>query len=263
MSIVNDSARIIFNRQIASNGFKLALNIPGKIEIIPGQFAHIRVDQELVNPLLRRPLSIWDSYQSNGDTVIEFIYAVVGKGTEILSKRRRDDNVGFLGPLGNWFTTDEKAKKHIFIAGGVGIVPFYIFAKKLIKKDPQAKIRLLFGARTKDLLYGAQDFENLGIDVQLSTDDGTAGKKGQVTDLLIKNLDKESYYYACGPDPMLEAVTKIAKDNDLCCELSLERRMGCALGACRACVTKIATEDGWRFSRACCEGTVYSAKDLI
>ncbi len=263
VDIVSLSGVTLSNRKISENGYKLSLQVDSELAIKPGQFAHLRVDEGCVDPLLRRPLSIWDASVRNGKTIVDFVYAVVGRGTELLSMKQRGDVVGFLGPLGNWFTGEDGRQRYIFVAGGVGIVPFYIFARTLLQQNSLADISLFFGARSKGFLHGLKDLQKLGIKIETATEDGSMGRRGYVTELLLEDIDPQALYYACGPDRMLEAVAGIAKEKNLRCELSLERRMGCALGACRACVTKVVDDGGWRYSRICCEGTVYSANQLL
>lgn len=264
--MINCGVEVVKNVYYGANSYRMTLCVPYKGKIAAGQFAHIQV-ADTTYPLLRRPFSFYDVARKGKNTIVDILYTVVGKGTALLANKKRGSKVGFLGPLGIGFNINKKAKVAIFVAGGVGIVPFYIFAKQY-KAAPRTKLVLLFGARTKDALIGISDFRKLGIETHSATDDGSAGLKGFVTTLFEKYIDaldtKNIQCYGCGPEPMLEKLVHIVKRRKVPCELSLETRMGCALGACRACVTKVATSNGdWRYSRVCCEGPTYDARDLI
>lgn len=265
--MINAEAEVIRNVYYGANSYRMSLTVPYKGKISAGQFAHILVD-DTTYPLLRRPFSFYDVIKNGNKTIVDILYTVVGKGTAVLADKKRGSRVGFLGPLGIGFSINKRAKVAIFVAGGVGIVPFYIFAKQYKVVAPRTKLMLLFGARTKEAFIGIKDFHKLGIEVHSATDDGSAGMKGFVTSLFenyISELDtKNIQCYGCGPEPMLEKLVHIVKKCNVPCELSLETRMGCALGACRACVTKVATDNGdWRYSRVCCEGPTYDVHDLI
>jgi dihydroorotate dehydrogenase electron transfer subunit len=194
------------------------------------------------------------------------LYTTVGKGTERLARKRPLDKVGFLGPLGIGFTPS-KASTYLFVAGGVGIVPFYIFAKQVFASKRKPRIILLFGGRTESMLYGIEDFPAIGVEAYGVTEDGSFGEKGLVTHLLeswLARLDKRDLMlYTCGPDRMMDAVIRIARRESISCEASMERRMGCALGACGACVVKVKEGGDWRYSRICIEGPTYDSARLV
>lgn len=254
------------NLRISPHAVLQTIRVPVQMDLRAGQFTHVRVDEDLYFPLLRRPFSIWDCRRTVDGTDVDILFAIRGRGTQRLAGREIGARVGFLGPLGNWFQDDPSAKHILFVAGGVGIVPFYIFTKQIRARRPNASITLLFGARTKDMLYGIDRFPELGIDVRAATDDGSMGHKGLVTDLVRDFFAERGkagvQMFGCGPDPMLHALVKLARREGIPCQLSLETRMGCALGACRACVTPVVAEGGWRYSRVCCEGPNYDAHSL-
>lgn len=266
--IWNGEVGILRQERLAPNCLRMTLEIPREEPVAAGQFCHIRVDRTH-DPLLRRPFSYWDvTHPRRGVTHATLVYAVVGKATEILATKRPGDRVGYLGPLGNGFDP-KPARTLVLLAGGVGIVPFYHLARQALSRKPKPRILLLFGGRTKSLLYGIDEFPPLGVKVRAATEDGSRGMKGLVTDLLERELPdlerKDLRLCVCGPERMTEAAVRIARRENLPCEVSLERRMGCALGACGACVTRVAGEEGaaWRYSRACCEGPVYDASRLV
>jgi dihydroorotate dehydrogenase electron transfer subunit len=270
MPLLNGTVPVVANVAYAPACYKLTLRVPSSQPIAAGQFAHIRVDEESTWPLLRRPFSYWDARPARrGTTDVDLLYTVVGLGTDVLSRTRRGDRVGYLGPLGIGFTPVHDADRIVFAAGGVGIVPFYLFTRQLRTLGIRTPITLLFGARTKSMLWGIEDFPKLRIGVEAATEDGSRGFRGRVPDLLSKHLGrprrKKIALYTCGPEPMLERVVTIARRRNIWCEASMEQRMGCALGACGACVTRVHANDrtGWRYSRICIEGPTYNAERLV
>jgi len=266
--VYNGPAYVVSQERIAPNCLRMRLAAPVRGPVAAGTFAHLLCDEEATDPLLRRPFSFWDVEPQEGAwTNLDIVYTVVGKGTEILARKKPLDTVGFLGPVGRGFTVNPRRNLYVFVAGGVGIVPFYHFARQLKASGSRAKILLLFGARNESMLYGIDDFVAAGVESRAATDDGSRGRKGLVTDLLVetlKGLDpKRTMIYTCGPDRMNDRVVRIARERGLPCEVSMERRMGCALGACGACVTKVVDGDDWRYSRICWEGPTYDSDKLV
>lgn len=261
-------AVVVRQTRYAANCWKMTLAVPSAEPVAAGQFCHV-LTESTTEPLLRRPFSYWDvGPPRRGATHVDLLYTVVGCGTEILARKRPRSRVGYMGPLGIGFTP-VPAGTYVFVAGGVGIVPFYIFARQVFESGLKPRILLLFGGRTRDMLYGIDDFPALGVEVHPATEDGSRGRRGLVTDLLedcLPRLDRSDLQlYTCGPERMLEAVVRIARREGLPCEVSMEKRMGCALGACGACVTKVLSDDGadWRYSRICYEGPTYDAARLV
>jgi len=266
--LYNGDAHVVKQVPYGPGCWLIRLAVPIRTPIVAGQFAHVLVDNDLTSPLLRRPFSFWDvQYHKGALTNVDLLYTVVGHGTALLEKRKPLDTVGFLGPVGRGFTLRRDKRTYVFVAGGVGIVPFYLFAKQIRAAKHKARILLLFGARTKHALWGIDDFEKLGVETLAATDDGSRGFKGFVTDLMKSQLAKvdrrDVMIYTCGPDAMMKRVIETAQRESLPCEASLERRMGCALGACGACVTKVRDGDDWRYSRICMEGPTYDAHELV
>lgn len=267
-AIWNGEARVVKQVRYASNCWKVTLAVPSRDPVAAGQFCHV-LTGEATEPLLRRPFSYWDLHPARGGaTHVDLLYTVVGKGTDLLARKKPRSRVGYMGPLGIGFTP-MPAKTWIFVAGGVGIVPFYIFAKQAAERGLKPRMILLFGGRTASMLYGIDDFRAVGVEAHAVTEDGSRGRKGLVTHLLeewIPRLDRSSLQlYTCGPERMMDAVVRIARRDAIACEVSMEKRMGCALGACGACVTKVVADDGadWRYSRICREGPTYDAARLV
>jgi dihydroorotate dehydrogenase electron transfer subunit len=268
MPIWNGDATVLRQERCAPNAWKLTLRVPRNDAVQAGQFCHLLCEPGSTAPLLRRPFSYWDVREAGGETEAELLYTVVGAGTAALEAKRPGDVVGYLGPLGIGFTP-KPAKTWIFVAGGVGIVPFFHFAKQSRARGLKPRILLLFGGRTQTMLYGIDEFPGAGVEVRAVTEDGSRGAKGLVTKLLedaIGEVGKaDVQLYTCGPDRMMDAVVRIARREGLACEVSMERHMGCALGACGACVTRVVSDDGadWRYSRICIEGPAYDAARLV
>jgi dihydroorotate dehydrogenase electron transfer subunit len=247
------------------------------------------------DPLLGRPLALYDVIRDLGSgvpTSFDVVYLVVGRGTSALAQRRRGERVAVWGPLGNGFGPPP-AGSVFFVAGGIGQTPFLALSRSWLGnavygderslQNPQAhaatiaapsgqskvicsSITLLYGVRTAALLAGVEDFRQAGVKVELATDDGTAGHHGFVTELLtaeLKSAERPARVVACGPPAMLAAVAKIARENDVTCDVSLENQMACGFGACFSCVVPIRQSDGSTdLRRACVEGPIVSA-DLV
>jgi dihydroorotate dehydrogenase electron transfer subunit len=193
---------------------------------------------------------------------------VVGEGTSMLQQRQPGDILHVLGPLGTAFqipAPGAPAGEHLLVMGGVGAAPFPFLAESLLAAGHS--VRAFIGARTAELLLCIEDFEELGVPVELSTDDGTRGYHGLVTDILDRHLqqsgDKPTTLYACGPLPMMSAVEKIARRADLPLQVSFEAPMACGLGACLSCVIKLRDGEGWSYRRVCREGPVFDSREVI
>lgn len=237
--------KIIQNIKIAKDVFKMILE--GNTEHITnaGQFINI----ELPELYLRRPISVCDY----DDKSVTIIYKVVGEGTEKMSKLSEGTELDVLTGLGNGFDFDCSGDRPLIIGGGVGTPPMYRLCKELIKKGKKPIVILGFGS--KDDVFFEEEFRSLGVDVYISTVDGSVGTKGFVTDVM-KNITDYTYFYACGPMVMIKAVCAAT---DIEGQVSLEERMGCGFGACMGCT--IQTKKGSK--RVCKEGPVFKKEDLL
>lgn len=218
----------------------------------PGQFAELRVD-ETPTVMLRRPISI-HSFDAQKNE-IGFLVQVVGDGTRWLASLAPGDKVNVLLPLGNGFTMPESTNARLLlVGGGVGSAPLYGLAQAL--KQQGNDFAILIGARSAKDLYRRAEFEALGR-VEYTTEDGTLGEKGYVTNhSLLK--EKFDYIYTCGPKPMMMAVARYAREKAIPCEASLENKMACGLGACLCCVED--TTSGHKC--VCTDGPVFSIDEL-
>lgn len=222
-------------------------------EILPGQFVEIRVDNSNM-VFLRRPVSVHDvDYQNNE---LSLLIQVVGQGTRKLSELKVGDTLNIIVPLGNSFTFPSEKQKELFlIGGGVGIAPLLYLGRILC--DKKYKVNFLLGGKTKQELVRLASFEKYGK-VYLTTEDGSTGEKGFVTQHSVLTKHKIDKIYTCGPTPMMKAVANYAQKNNIDCEASLENKMACGIGACLCCVTE--TKEGHKC--VCSEGPVFNTNDL-
>ena len=230
------------NEQIAKNVYRMQL-CGDTTGILPGQFVNIRVEGQF----LRRPISVCNI--NNG--VLTIIYKVVGVGTEAMSHLPIGTQLDVLTVLGNGYDLSKAGDKPLLVGGGVGVPPMYMLARQL--REAGKAVRVILGFNTKDEVFYEEEFRALGCDVTVTTVDGSHGVKGFVTNALD---GQQSYYYTCGPLPMIKALLQAAGTNG---EVSMEERMGCGFGACMGCT--IQTTQGPK--RVCKEGPVFPASELI
>jgi dihydroorotate dehydrogenase electron transfer subunit len=252
-------AKLIYNRKVADKYFHGAFFASSIAkEALPGQFVNIKINNGF-EPLLRRPLSI---HRIDGE-IVEVLYEVVGKGTELLSQKKPREYLDVIGPLGNGFNYSASHLVHrssILVAGGMGVAPLVFLAEKISHLPPQ----VLIGAKTKKHISCEKEFKDLGCSVKIATDDGSKGLRGRVTELLKSILLKTQHsklptLYACGPRPMLKEVSRISKEFKISAQISLEEHMACGIGACLGCAVK--TINGYK--RVCKEGPVFRAEEII
>jgi len=271
------NARVIENVEVAARTFRLRLEAPAVARAIrPGQFLMVRATSTL-DPLLGRPFALYDVARSTGGEAeaVDVVYLVLGRGTAALVERRPGDVVSAWGPLGRPFGPPPVGDV-IFVAGGIGQTPFLALGLWWLGRarydgvacdPPAASARLLYGVRTAGLAAGLGDFERAGIPVELATDDGTAGHRGFVTDLLRRRLvagERPARVVGCGPPPMLEALSRLVAEFDVPCDLSLENHMACGFGVCYSCVARIKQEDGSiDLRRVCVEGPVFPSSAVV
>jgi len=227
---------------------------------LPGQFTMLRLPDR-TDLLLRRPYSLCDSRPEN--RTFSLLVKIAGKATRALAELPIGSRVACLGPLGSAFRMPGASAHPVVVAGGVGIAPFVAFCRALAKGGRTATV--LLGGRSAHDLYLRSDFEALGMDVRTSTEDGTHGQRGRVTDLLLKLLEDDApiELYSCGPTPMLLRVAAMARERSLPHQVSLERRMGCGMGCCLGCVVYARTESGGEYLRSCTEGPVFDAGAVV
>jgi len=264
--IYDEQVRIAFTRQLTNDIFHIGIECEqiGK-GAQSGQFIMIKVS-EGYEPLLRRPMSILDYDESRG--IVEFLFRVVGKGTRILSNLHVGERLWALGPLGSGFTIDKSFSNAVLVGGGMGIPPLYYLLKKL--RDADKSVIFYYGAKSKNEFLFEERFRELGLEVRLATDDGTAGFHGFITELFLqdfrtKQWDEKAKIFACGPEPMLYFIHRNAQENHYSAELSLETKMACGLGICQGCAVKAAgnSELEYSYQLVCKDGPVFRADRLI
>lgn len=233
--------KIISNKEITTNIYEMKLEC--HVDVKPGQFINIKVD----NCYLRRPISVCN-YE---DDILTIVYKIVGKGTLLLSKM--NDYLDALIGLGNGYDLDNSGDNPLLIGGGIGIVPLYYLAKRLIEKG--VNVRAILGFNRIEEMFYVDKFEDIGVQVFITTIDGSFGLKGNVVDKL-KEVDSYSYVYVCGPEIMLKSVFENSSKHG---EYSFEERMGCGFGVCMGCSCK--TKYGSK--RICVDGPVLKDSEII
>jgi len=233
------------NRRIAEGVYEMTLLGDTRALTAPGQFVNVRLD----GLFLRRPFSVCD-WDERGLTIL---YKVVGRGTGQMSACKPGDSLDLLVGLGNGFDP-RHGEKPLLIGGGMGVAPLYALAKALLARGVKPRAALGF-ARAEDVFY-TERFEALGVPAALVTVDGSMGEKGFVTDAIAAGELDYDYFYACGPQPMLRAVSAVCSTEG---QLSFEERMGCGFGACMGCSCKTLTG----YKRICKEGPVLLKSELM
>lgn len=276
---VQQVATVMKHHSIAQNTWRMRLQCPQiASQIRPGQFFMIRVPGR-TDPLLARPFALYDTYlnQDGQAEGVDFGYVIVGKMTSLFASLATGDRVEIWGPLGNGFPLPPTGHL-IIVAGGIGQTPFLAVCRealrrrtygapaRLVNNSPK-RITMCYGVRSKEYIADVDEFRNEGIDVLIATDDGTAGLRGFATDLLkplLAEEDPAAVIYCCGPEPMMNAVSRLAATANVPCWLSLETPMACGFGACFSCVAKIRQNDGdWDYRRVCVEGPVFPAGHVV
>lgn len=272
----------------------------------PGQFLELRCNQEFESwqrahtwsegrfptfsdpswqgrvPYLRRPFSIADQFESNGETTVAVISRKIGPGTEFLDGLRANATVNISGPLGIGFRIPEVGRPLLLIGGGVGIPPL-LYLSRVLWARGHRDVHVIFGAMSRDLFPVALRNEparasemsaclelpgNAAFGATVTTDDGTLGLRGRVTDAVSKLSSqlKSPLVFACGPDRMLHALSRQTRELGWDCQLCIEKNMGCGVGTCLSCVTRVvdsAKPNGWRWALTCSDGPVFDRDQLV
>jgi dihydroorotate dehydrogenase electron transfer subunit len=227
---------------------------------VGGQFVHVKINN-LEAHLLRRPFSIHNTDKENNSVTV--VYKVVGEGTKAMSELNIGDVCDLLGPLGVGYTQIADDTIPVFVAGGYGSAAMFITAKNAKQKGI-----LMLGARSEAEVILDDVYAEIGCDVRIATNDGSVGKKGFVTELLDDVLNdyagKKLIFCACGPHPMLIALSRILQERGLAGEISLDSWMCCGVGSCFGCVVKVNAdnEQHWRYARSCKDGPVFNVNDI-
>lgn len=288
--MIQHTVPVVENVLMAERTYRLRVADPEiGSRLLPGQFVMLRIPN-CTDPLLGRPFALYDTYLDNSGNVAgyDLVYLVVGKVTTLMSHSKPGDTVEVWGPLGNGFSLTPTPHL-LMVAGGIGQTPFPAVARAILghrrygvqqsalstqhsaipthHSTPTTHVSLCYGVRSAAYLAGVDDFRALGVDVAISTDDGSAGHHGFVTDLVKRSLegrDPPTQLMGCGPEPMMHTLAEITASAGVPCELSLETPMACGIGACFSCVAKIRQDDGgWDYRRVCEEGPVFDARRVV
>ena len=244
---------IVKKENLSKNCYSFWIHCPElAAEAEPGQFCHMKAE----GFSLRRPVSICEIDREKGN--LRLVFEVRGEGTAVLAELPQGGNADVIGPLGNGFTLLE-GKKAVLIGGGIGTPPMLELAKHY--KDNGVSI---LGFRSKDAVILEPDFHKTGGKVLLCTDDGSAGRKDFVTEALRDVLasDPADIVYACGPKGMLNGVVGLCEAAGVRCEVSLEERMGCGVGACLVCACRCVRDGKEFYAHVCTDGPVFDAKEV-
>ena len=234
---------IVSNEKLTQNVYKMVLRGDVSAITAPGQFVNILLD----GLYLRRPISVCEV----GEDTFTMIYKVVGKGTAQMAAME-SGKLDILTGLGNGYDMTVSGQKPLLLGGGVGVPPMYELCKQLLRQGKE--VQVILGFNTADEVFYEDQFKDLGACVTVTTVDGSYGTKGFVTDVM-KELDY-SYFYTCGPEPMLKAVYKTSTTSG---QMSFEKRMGCGFGACMGCSCKTLTG----YKRICKEGPVMRKEEIL
>jgi dihydroorotate dehydrogenase electron transfer subunit len=271
------TVEIVENLPLARDTYRVRFACPEIARrVLPGQFLMVRL-AGYNDPLIGRPLALYDTVPDREDSpwALDVVYLAKGKFTSRLAQCGPGTKLDVWGPLGNGFPT-QACDTLIMVAGGIGQTPFVALGQESLGRrrygEPVRRPRLArqailcYGARTADYLAGVEDFERIGVVTRLATDDGSRGFPGLVTRLLEQVLSEtkvDRRIACCGPEPMMAGVSRIAAQNDIPCQVSLETPMACGVGICFTCVAKVRdATGGWDYKRTCVDGPVFDATAL-
>lgn len=287
------NAAVKANRQVGKRFNKLTLcfsDSGGKAfaKIVPGQFAQIDLSRTALPPkeaipeeladssrrdiLLRRPFSFCDVIVDGDETIVEVLYCVVGPATLRMTTLKEGDAVSVIGPLGNGFSVPADKRLAILASGGMGAPPLQHLANVLVKEYPEIKVVAIAGAKSKEEIpFDPKRFSKCEFESIITTDDGSEGLSGFVTEHLESYLDeykqpeKEIVIYGCGPEVMLAKVARIANSRDIDCQVSMERRMACGTGLCQGCAVECRVEASKEsiYKMCCTDGPVFDSKEIV
>jgi dihydroorotate dehydrogenase electron transfer subunit len=299
-------AVVFANKQIGDRFYRLGLEFSGVgasafVKARPGQFAEIDLSSIALPPaegiagdlrdaaerkiLLRRPFSFCDVSSQRGKTKVEILYCALGPATLRMTTLSAGNSVSVIGPLGNGFRAPAGRRTALLVSGGMGAGPLIHLAKTLAADYPKVEVVAFAGAKTRTELpfekptdeisqqlgFSLHEFARFGIESQLTTDDGSAGYEGLVTDCFLQWLErrslsaKDTIIYSCGPEKMLARMAKIAEDKKIDCQISMERMMACGFGVCQSCAVKCKVNGSNQtvYKLCCKDGPVFDAKEVV
>ena len=277
-----EDAVVVSHRQTAANTYRLRVECPGiAISAVAGQFVMLRI-AERVDPLLGRPLAIYDTYRSLDDDIpprecserrfADFVYVVHGRFTTALQSLGRGDRMTLWGPLGNGYRDVPTTGHLLLVAGGIGQTALLTLGRD--RAAAGEKVTFCWGASSGSAFGDIEDFQRAGLEVHLATLDGSVGARGTVIDLLDglfpahagageQSVAAPRHVVCCGPDGMMAAVSRWSEARGLGCHVSLEAPMACGIGICFTCVARVKdASGGWDYKRTCIEGPVFAGTSI-
>ena len=264
MGFYDINGEIKYLNRLTQNVFHSGIKCPEIAKVCsPGQFVMVRINENY-NPLLRRPFSILRTLPIDG--IIEIVFKIVGKGTKLLSEKRVGEFIKVIGPLGNGFKYNEECKNFILIGGGIGFPPLFFMVDVL--KNENKNISFYYGAKSKDGVFFGDELQKSCKNLIISTEDGSAGKKGLISDLLIGDIEsgifeKKSSVFSCGPNAMLKKVSLMFRKLDVRHQISLETQMACGIGLCQGCAIKVKANNDYEYKLTCKDGPVFNPDEII
>lgn len=261
-------ATIAFNRPISGAYVHLGLTTPAfPAAFRAGEFVMVRAPW-VEDPFLPRAFSIYRiTRQGDSPPVVEILYKVLGKGTQQLARMEPPQEVEILGPLGNAFALPADGTRPVLVAGGIGVPPIAALATQM-SREPRAETRVevFLGGKTHEDILCVKDFEEAGAGIHITTEDGSLGTRGLITDLLrplLLALDApRPTTYACGPPGMLAAVARLAEERAVPCQVSVEANMACGFGACMGCAIEV-RGDVRAYKLVCKDGPVFDSREIV
>lgn len=261
------TATILSNVEVAPCHYLMALAVSRAFrDSRPGQFVMLRPGGRGV-PFLGRPLGIYSLADHGDGARIEILYRAAGRGTQVISTLCEGDRIEILGPLGNRFELPPGTDTAVLVAGGIGIAPLVFLAEQLSCRTVGVRVVLYIGARDAATLLGVDRVKVCGAEVRLSTDDGSAGYRGPVTELFRQDLGSyeaaKTSVFVCGPGPMLKRMSEIVADHPISCQVLMEERMACGMGACLGCSIEVRTPKGPEYRQVCTDGPVFDLREIV
>jgi len=263
------NGEVLKNTQISTGHFLLSMKLPEAFQTpVPGQFVMVR-EKGRSDPLLGRPFSVYSIDRRKGTVIVEILYKVVGKGTTFLSKLKRGDPLEVFGPHGRGFEISLQVGKAVLICGGIGVAPIAFLASHLRRFVDIRNVELIcyYGAKSTEHLVGLENIKGYCSRVCISTDDGSMGHNGFVTEMFEKDISlydaANTRIYACGHRPMLKRLSELIMGNHFSCQVLIEERMACGIGACLGCAVRTNDKEGkGTYLRVCKDGPVFNIQDI-
>lgn len=259
------SCPVIFVKNVVGEIYLMRLHCPPMAKIIaPGQFINIKVNNELI-PLLRKPFSVCRRDADEG--WIEILWKIVGKGTEIMARYEVGEKVNVLGPLGHGFHIPSNMQVALLVGGGLGVAPLPFLCEEVLRLGKTALVFL--GAKSVNELSLKGLFQKMGVETFIATEDGSEGKCGLVTDIIIEYLKQadhlnQKHFFSCGPTGLLNYMIKITEEYNIEGQISIETMMACGFGICMGCPLRVRGEHAGveLYKFACLDGPVFDAREV-